>query len=91
MIRALKEQHIPVAGADRLDLMNHIAVMDLCALGRAALLPEDDLTLAIVLKSPLIGLGDDDLIELAPKRRGRADSCAGAIEERPRTGRRRCG
>ena len=41
IIRALKEQHIPVAGADRLDLMNHIAVMDLCALGRAALLPED--------------------------------------------------
>ena len=70
MIRALKEQHIPVAGADRLDLTNHIAVMDLCALGRAALLPEDDLTLAIVLKSPLIGLGDDDLIELAPKRQG---------------------
>jgi ATP-dependent helicase/nuclease subunit A len=70
MIRALKEQHIPVAGADRLDLMNHIAVMDLCALGRAALLPEDDLTLAIVLKSPLVGLGDDDLIALAPKREG---------------------
>jgi len=71
MIRALKEQHIPVAGADRLDLMNHIAVMDLCALGRAALLPEDDLTLAIVLKSPLVGLGDDDLIALAPKREAR--------------------
>ncbi len=70
MIRALKEQHIPVAGADRLDLTNHIAVMDLCALGRAALLPEDDLTLAIVLKSPLVGLGDDDLIALAPKRVG---------------------
>jgi ATP-dependent helicase/nuclease subunit A len=70
MIRALKEQHIPVAGADRLDLTNHIAVMDLCALGRAALLPEDDLTLAIVLKSPLVGLCDDDLIALAPKREG---------------------
>ena len=72
MIRALKEQHIPVAGADRLDLIDHIAVMDLCALGRATLLPEDDLTLAIVLKSPLIGLGDDDLIEIAPKREGAA-------------------
>jgi ATP-dependent helicase/nuclease subunit A len=70
MIRALKEQHIPVAGADRLDLMNHIAVMDLWALGRAALLREDDLTLASVLKSPLIGLDDDDLIALAPGREG---------------------
>jgi ATP-dependent helicase/nuclease subunit A len=70
MIRALKEQQIAVAGADRLDLMNHIAVMDLCALGKAALLREDDLTLATVLKSPLVGLTDDDLIALAPRRAG---------------------
>ena len=70
MIRALKEQHIPVAGADRLDLANHIAVMDLCALGKAALLPEDDLTLATLLKSPLVGLDDDDLLAIAPRRRG---------------------
>jgi ATP-dependent helicase/nuclease subunit A len=32
------------------------------------LLPQDDLTLACVLKSPLIGLDDDDLLELAPRR-----------------------
>jgi len=70
MIRALKELRIPVAGADRLDLMNHIAVMDLCALGKAALLPQDDLTLATVLKSPLVGLDDDDLIAIAPRRSG---------------------
>jgi ATP-dependent helicase/nuclease subunit A len=70
VIRALKEQHIPVAGADRLDLASHIAVMDLCALGRAALLPQDDLTLATLLKSPLVGLDDDDLMALAPCRDG---------------------
>ncbi|HYA81600.1 MAG TPA: UvrD-helicase domain-containing protein, partial [Methylocystis sp.] len=70
IIRALKEQRIPVAGADRLDLMNHIAVMDLCVLGKAALLPQDDLTLAILLKSPLIGLDDEDLIAIAPRRSG---------------------
>jgi ATP-dependent helicase/nuclease subunit A len=70
MIRALKEQSIAVAGADRLELMEHIAVMDLCALARAALLREDDLSLAELLKSPLVGLDDDDLIALAPGRRG---------------------
>jgi ATP-dependent helicase/nuclease subunit A len=70
VIRALKEEHIPVAGADRLDLASHIAVMDLCALGRAALLPQDDLTLATLLKSPLVGLDDEDLIALAPSRDG---------------------
>jgi ATP-dependent helicase/nuclease subunit A len=68
MIRALKKNHIRTAGADRLELAQHIAVMDLIAAGRASLLPQDDLTLACVLKSPLIGLDDDDLIALAPGR-----------------------
>jgi ATP-dependent helicase/nuclease subunit A len=70
MIRALKEKGVPVAGADRLKLTEHIAVMDLVAIGRAALLPQDDLTLATVLKTPLFGLDDDDLIALAPERAG---------------------
>ncbi|HMF07151.1 MAG TPA: UvrD-helicase domain-containing protein, partial [Methylocella sp.] len=70
MIRALKQFGIPAAGADRLDLTNHIAVMDLIAAGRAALLPQDDLTLACLLKSPLIGLDDNDLLRLAPHRSG---------------------
>ena len=69
MIAALKTERIPVAGADRLNLTDHIAVMDLIALGRASLLREDDLTLATLLKSPLIGLSDEALMELAPMRR----------------------
>jgi ATP-dependent helicase/nuclease subunit A len=68
MIRALKKRAIPTAGADRLELTHHIAVMDLVAVGRASLLPQDDLALACVLKSPLIGLDDDDLMALAPHR-----------------------
>lgn len=68
LIRALKQLQVPVAGADRLDVFQHIAIMDLIALGRSLLLPQDDLTFACVLKSPLIGLHDDDLIALAPLR-----------------------
>ena len=56
IIRALKDRGVPVAGADRLVLTEHIAVMDLIALADALLLPEDDLALATVLKSPLFGL-----------------------------------
>lgn len=70
VIRALKRAGVPVAGADRLSLSTHIAVEDLVAAGRAALLPEDDLTLAALLKSPLIGLDDEDLQRLAPSRKG---------------------
>jgi ATP-dependent helicase/nuclease subunit A len=70
IIRALKSAGVPVAGADVLSLTDHIAVMDLMAAGRTALLPQDDLSLACVLKSPLIGLTDDDLLAFAPKRAG---------------------
>ncbi len=70
VIRALKENNVPVAGADRLELTSHLAVLDLIAAGEVALLQRDDLTLACVLKSPLIGLGEDDLMELAPGRSG---------------------
>ena len=65
LIRELKSQGLPVAGADRLILNEHIAAVDLLALGQAVLLPEDDLTFAALLKSPLFGLEDDDLFALA--------------------------
>ncbi|RYE30555.1 MAG: hypothetical protein EOP23_18785 [Hyphomicrobiales bacterium] len=61
---------MPVAGRDRLTLAEHPAVEDLVVLGRALLLPDDDLTLATALKTPLIDLDDDDLLHLAPGRKG---------------------
>ncbi|MDQ6702644.1 MAG: double-strand break repair helicase AddA, partial [Pseudomonadota bacterium] len=83
MIRALKKSQIRTAGADRLELTQHIAVMDLIAAGRASLLPQDDLMLACVLKSPLIGLDDNDLMALAP---GRAASLFDALRASTDTG-----
>ena len=81
MIRALKAADVKAAGADRLKLKDHIAVMDLIAVGRAALLPDDDLTLASALKSPLIGFDDDALLKLAAGRSGSlADALMGADE-----------
>lgn len=68
IISALKAAGLKVAGADRLTLGDHIAVLDLLAAGRAALLPEDDLTLAAFLKTPLAGLDDDDLMAIAARR-----------------------
>ena len=68
IIRALKNANIPVAGADRLVLTEHIAVMDLLALADALLLPQDDLALATILKSPLFGFDEDDIFALAHDR-----------------------
>ena len=70
VIRALKNEGIAVAGADRLVLTEHIAVMDLMALADALLLPDDDLALATVLKSPLFGLTEEQLFALAWDRKG---------------------
>ncbi|MGH7038912.1 MAG: double-strand break repair helicase AddA, partial [Stellaceae bacterium] len=65
LLRALKQRQIAVAGADRLVLAEQLAVQDLIALGRFLLLPEDDLTLATVLKGPLFGISEDALFDLA--------------------------
>jgi ATP-dependent helicase/nuclease subunit A len=70
VIQALKHAEIPVAGADRLKLTEHIAIIDLMNLTDALLLSQDDLALAVALKSPLFGIDDDDLFTLAHDRKG---------------------
>ena len=77
VIQALKHANIPVAGADRLKLTEHIAIIDLMNLADALLLPQDDLALAVALKSPLFGLDDDDLFALAYERKGSLRSALG--------------
>jgi ATP-dependent helicase/nuclease subunit A len=70
LLRALKEWNVPVAGADRMKLAEQLAVQDLVALGQFLLLPEDDLTLAAVLKGPLFGISEEQLFALAYDRGG---------------------
>ncbi|WP_158305815.1 double-strand break repair helicase AddA [Parvularcula bermudensis] len=65
VLRALSEAAIPTAGADRLPLMEDIAVRDLLSALRFAVNHEDDLSLAELLKSPLVGIDDDLLFALA--------------------------
>tara|TARA_R100001129_G_scaffold73684_3_gene50265 strand:- start:39450 stop:43034 length:3585 start_codon:yes stop_codon:yes gene_type:complete len=69
LLRMLKaDGNIPVAGADRLQLTDHIAVQDLIALGRHVLHAGDDLSLAGLVKSPLVELDEDALFRLAAGR-----------------------
>lgn len=79
LVRALKARQVPVAGVTRVRLVEHIAVMDLLALCDVLLLPEDDLQLAALLKSPLVGLPEDALLALA---HGRKFSLWGALMAR---------
>jgi ATP-dependent helicase/nuclease subunit A len=63
--RALKRRNIPAAGADRLKLSSHGAFGDLVALGRFARFPADDLSLAVLLRSPFCDVDEEGLFALA--------------------------
>lgn len=68
LVRALKARGVAVGGVDRMRLIEQIAVQDLLALIDVLLLPEDDLQLAALLKSPLGGLSETELCDLARAR-----------------------
>ncbi|PZQ97702.1 MAG: double-strand break repair helicase AddA [Cereibacter sphaeroides] len=68
IIRACKAAGLPVAGADRLKLGAELAVKDLVALLSFLTTPEDDLSLAAVLRSPLFGWTEGQLFSLAQGR-----------------------
>lgn len=70
LVKALKKHDIPVAGVDRLVLNAHIAVQDLTSLAEFLLLPDNDLNLAEILKSPLFELSEEELFDLCYERKG---------------------
>lgn len=68
IVKACKRRGIPISGLDRMVLSEQLAVADTLALIKFLLMPEDDLTLACLLKSPFIGLTEDALFQLAHPR-----------------------
>lgn len=65
LVRNLKRRNIPVGGIDRMVLSDNLAIQDLIALTQVVLLPEDDLSLACVLKSPIFNISEETLFALA--------------------------
>ncbi len=88
IVARLFAERVPVAGIDRLHLSSPLAVKDLMAAIAFAVQPLDDLTLASLLVSPLIGWRQEQLYDLAYGRevplwselRRRADE-GGVLEE----------
>ncbi|MCZ8187170.1 MAG: double-strand break repair helicase AddA [Beijerinckiaceae bacterium] len=83
MLRALKRRGLPVAGADRLTLQDHIAVQDLLVVAEAVLSPGHDLAVATALRSPLFGL-DEPVLEAVA--RGRTGTLWDAAQADPSLG-----
>src|SRR5690606_11695791 len=65
IVARLHAEGVPVAGVDRLRLNAPLAVRDLLGAIRFAAQPHDDLNLAALLVSPLIGWSQDDLYAAA--------------------------
>ncbi|VAW20553.1 FIG061771: ATP-dependent nuclease subunit A [hydrothermal vent metagenome] len=84
IIRALKKSAIPTPGADRLPVSEHIVVRDLLTLGDVLLTPEDDLSLATLLRSPLFSLSESELESLCIGRK-KHTSVWSALREKAKT------
>ncbi|OWK32682.1 double-strand break repair helicase AddA [Sphingomonas mucosissima] len=70
LVARLYAEGVPVAGVDRLRLNAPLAVQDLLAAVRFVLQPDDDLSLANLLVSPLIGWTQEELLARAVPRTG---------------------
>ncbi|HWL47302.1 MAG TPA: UvrD-helicase domain-containing protein, partial [Sphingomonadaceae bacterium] len=80
LVARLHEEGVPVAGVDRLRLTAPLAVRDLLAAIRFVLQPDDDLSLASLLVSPLFGLSQDALYAVGF---GRSGSLWAALRRAP--------
>jgi ATP-dependent helicase/nuclease subunit A len=79
LVARLYAHGVPVAGIDRLHLSTPLAVKDLLAAVGFAVQPHDDLTLAGLLVSPIVGFDQDQLRALAF---GRGGSLWSALQAR---------
>jgi ATP-dependent helicase/nuclease subunit A len=70
IVAKLYARGVPVAGVDRLRLGAPLAVRDVLAALRFAAQPQDDLSLANLLASPLIGWTQDDILDHVPRDKG---------------------
>ncbi|MDR0632012.1 MAG: UvrD-helicase domain-containing protein [Holosporaceae bacterium] len=68
IINSLKKENIPVVGIDKIILNDELIVEDLIALAEFAVFPLDDLMCARVLKSPIIGMTEQELMQICLNR-----------------------
>ncbi len=64
LVKYLQLEQIPVSSADRIDFGKNIIVQDLLVMAKFILLPEDDLNLACLLKSPFFNISEEELLAI---------------------------
>ncbi len=64
LIDSLRKEGLSVCGLDRIKLQSNLSILDVIAIAKFVLLPSDNLNCAIVLKSPLFNLKENELHEI---------------------------
>lgn len=64
LIKNFHKFNIPFSSNNRIKFSDNLLIQDLLAAARFVLLPEDDLNLACLLKSPILGISEEDLFEI---------------------------
>ena len=67
IITAFKKKGISTSGFDKLNLSRHLAAQDLIAAAKFILLPGDDYNLACLMKSPILQITEEELLQLCQR------------------------
>ena len=70
IISECKKRNIPIENKDKLFANDNLIIQDILSLLKFILLPNDDLNLAGLLKTPIIGINEGELFQLAYNRQG---------------------
>ena len=84
IIAALRKFNIPVTGLDKIKLVNDIVYLDVMAMFEFVNLPDNDLNLACLLKTPFINLNEENLLRIATTR-DKHESLWHALQEATKT------
>lgn len=68
IIHHLRRQNLAVSGIDRTMLKDELIVKDLIVFAQFAVFPYDDLACACVFKSPIVGMTEEELMQLCISR-----------------------
>lgn len=64
LIKELSKVKLKVEKSDKINLKEHLSIMDLISIAKFVLLPDDDLNLAGLLKSPIIGSPEQQIFNI---------------------------
>lgn len=80
LVNFFHQYQIPFSSISRIKFSENLLVQDLLAAAKFALLPHDDLNLACLLKSPIFGISEEDLLEICLKKNAQQSTIYGSLD-----------